>query len=96
LQTFHTSRSSINAYNNAFSSSSSSLLERNNNQILEIHWEHQIDVSKEGVLSYINAYVRFYHLYEGESEGQEQDLLNDNNDNKNKGKKIITATTLSL
>ena len=40
------------------------------------------------MLSYINAYMRFYLLYEGESQGQEQDLLNDNNnDNKIKGKK---------
>jgi hypothetical protein len=38
--------------------------------------------------------MRFYHLYEGESQGQEQGLLNDNNNNKNKGKKNNNSNSL--
>ena len=36
------------------------------------------------MLSYVHAYMRFYHLYEGESQAQEQGLLNDNNMTKSK------------
>jgi hypothetical protein len=68
---------------NAFSSSSiqSSFFGRNNNnnhQILErFLGSIRSDVTREGVLAYIHAYMRYWHLYE-EEEGESQE--NNNND----------------
>lgn len=74
---------------NSSSSSLSSSLERSNQILKRFLDSIRSEIHRKNVLNYINAYMRFYHLYEGESQKQEQqDLLNDNNnDNKNKSKK---------
>jgi hypothetical protein len=96
LQASGTDGNSFNTNNAFYHPSSSSLHQRNNNQILERFLASiKSDVTREGVLSFIHTYMRFHHLYEGETQGQEQqDLLNDNNDNKNKSKKGTNSNNL--
>jgi hypothetical protein len=68
----------------SYSSSSYSSRERDK-QLLDRFLESiKSEVTKSGVVAYINAYMRYWHLYEEEEkESQEQDLLNDNKKKKN-------------
>jgi hypothetical protein len=62
LQVSHNSRSSINAYNTAFSSSSSSLLERNKNHGYDL-FQTRVDIARQVVIrkpspEYLQAFLR--------------------------------------
>ena len=84
-----TSRRNTSKRNNSPSSYSSP--ERNKQFLLDRFLESiKSEVTKSGVVAYINAYMRYWHLYEEEEkESQEQDLLNHNGNNKKKNNSNI-------
>ena len=84
-----TSRRNTSKRNNSPSSYSSP--ERNKQFLLDRFLESiKSEVTKSGVVAYINAYMRYWHLYEEEEkESQEQDLLNHNGNKKKNNSNIV-------